>query len=927
MTAIDRESRVSCQALQVFYGFVESRGESRVVLQQGLPYSREYLNKSGNWVTYGTMLEIERRTAALFADEPDLFFRVGHSVGETRSLGFLRVISRALLSPWSVYRRIPGLMRRYLFRFFSAEYEQVAWNKLRGTYRFDEDCPPSEAFLETARGVLTSVPLIVGAPPAEVRVTRESDLVFTFDVTVRQWRGLGPYVHSHVVELATWRRRRIEAGQDAVSHLESANLQLQEKIDALTIAKAELEELRDSLAQRVRERTAELEVSRAALADTVSRLEQAHRAKDAFFTGVSHQLKTPLQLILGPLDAATSALAEADEQGSAASAYISAARGKTVGLQRLVAEILDSAKLDSGRMPLEMVDFDIGALVAKTCADLAPLAERKRMVWKVEVPDAACAARADRKLVARALVNLVENAVKYADDEDEVCVRLRDAGDGWTIEVADTGPGIPADQQATVFERFARATDARGRTIEGSGIGLAMVREIAEQHGGGVELHSEVGKGSTFSLAIPKQPTGGGGADGRPATSDMPTDVEDVVTAETLQALMPSESARPAAHLTDGELTSGRRVLIVEDHDELRAFLVGEIGKRHGVLAAADGVQGLEMARSKLPDLVLTDVMMPRMNGYELCRELKADPSTRNVPVILITARHGVEAAIDGFSAQADDFVPKPFALPELLARIETQLRLRALTTTLIRAEKQNMLGLLSAGIAHEVLNPVNAVVNSVPHVRKYIEAINDNRKPRLDADTCGQLLDAIESAGHRIDDMVRSILTFTRSEDGPPRMRIARLSDGINSMLSILQFKMKNGVQVHLDFDFDEEVLCHPELIDQAVANLVVNAIDALPQGRGQIWLRTEATEDHVRIRVRDDGTGVPREQRERIFAPFFTTKAPGRGTGLGLAIGREIVAMHGGTLELSGDVDAGAEFVINLPRRQPGDLSDGEF
>lgn len=373
MNVPDPTAQVSCQALQVLFDYAQGRGVSLKELQAGLSYGPEYLERGGNWVDYATLVQVERSLAAALPNEDQLFFKVGHSIGETRSLGFLRTISRTLLSPSAVYQRIPGLMRRFLFRFVDVQYERVAWNRFRGHYRFTPECPATDAFLETARGVLTSVPLMVGAPPAHVSVIRHSDLYVEIEITVTKWRGLVGFTHGWLRGVAGWGKRRKEAEIDAVAELEHTNRQLQDKIDALTTAKGELELLRDRLEDRVRERTAELEVSQGQLEDTVARLERADRAKSDFFANVSHELKTPLTLILAPLDEVLHILGERD--GSLELTLpLSTAHKSAEALHQLVDELLDFASLEAGRMPLQVEPCDLAALVVDACRSLEPLA-------------------------------------------------------------------------------------------------------------------------------------------------------------------------------------------------------------------------------------------------------------------------------------------------------------------------------------------------------------------------------------------------------------------------------------------------------------------------------------------------------------------------------------------------------------------------
>ena len=310
-----------------------------------------------------------------------------------------------------------------------------------------------------------------------------------------------------------------------------------------------------------------------------------------------------------------------------------------------------------------------------------------------------------------------------------------------------------------------------------------------------------------------------------------------------------------------------------------------------------------------MPDVVVSDVMMAPMDGLELARRLKGDIQTRSIPVVLLSARHGSEAVLAAFAAGADDYVTKPFSPPELVARVAAQVRIRTLATTLFRMEKQYSLGLLSAGIAHEMLNPVNAVVNAVPPLRRSIERMGT--AGTREATQAAALLEAVEVSGRRMHSVVRGILAYTR-QDPAPKPTFGRLSDDIQSVLTILRYRLAD-VTVHEQYAYDDAVLHYPEWVNQVVLNLVSNALDAI-KDRGELWISVERTQHEAVLRVRDNGPGVPPDIRERIFDPFFTTKPPGKGTGLGLAITREVAAMHRGRVELVPS-DAGAEFALSIP------------
>ena len=1049
MSAEARPREVSCLSLTFFLDYLAAHGAPDHRLLDNLPYARAALLDRTNWIDYATFLTIEERVQQYFPDDPDIYFRIGSSFPDTGGLGFLRVLVRSAFSPHSVYAQFPRLVPRFLFPFVTISFVQTGPGALHATYRFHDGYPPSNAFLDTVRGIITGVPTILGAAPAVVTMQRISPMEVHFAVRVSNWVSVWERMAAAVRRIPTFVRRRLRNLGDAATELEETNRTLNDKVDQLLVAKGALDarvreldllhavgtatarsldlthvmrqaaaavrerypdapvaillaeseppglviaaghelprplervlrglaaannvvtvsllagnaasavsdevdarlvplqsrdrvvgalfvgaplgdallgalagqlavavenarafrtiaDLRDNLEVRVGERTAELEEARTRLEDTVAQLEQADRAKAEFFTNVSHELRTPLTLILAPLDDVETALARFGDTTTVGSVHH--IRRNARNLLRLVNEILDSAKFDAGRVAVERVAVDLAPMVEDVVVTLMPLADRKRIGLTCAIESAAVVA-GDARLLRRVVVNLVSNALKYVDTGDAVRVRVC-AGDAEVvIEVIDTGPGIAAEEQARVFERFQRARDAEGRRIEGTGIGLSMAAGIARAHGGVIELESELGRGSTFRVRLPL----GSGADaiGSPP-SDVMSDEERALLLEdrplALAATVAPAPANPSAR--------GGRVLLVEDNEEMREFLTRIIGAHHHVESVPDGLAVMAVLAGDLPDIVVSDVMMPGIDGYELCRRIKADPVSQSVPVILLSARHGAEAALQGFAAGADDYVVKPFSSPELLARIGAQIRLRQLAYAVMRMEKQTTLGLLAGGIAHEVLNPLNAVTNSLGPLRLGVERMSHGTATERDVVMAARLLDAIDLSAGRIQRIVNAILTFTRGEERP-RQTAARLSEGIESILTIIAYRTAH-VDIEREYRFDEPFLCYPEILDQVIMNLLVNAADAATETGSHIWIRTDRVGRDVIVSVRDDGHGVPLAIRERIFAPFFTTKAPGKGTGLGLAVSREIASLHGGTLELAAGAGPGAEFVLTLP------------
>ncbi len=664
-----------------------------------------------------------------------------------------------------------------------------------------------------------------------------------------------------------------------------------------------VQDLRDNLEVRVEERTAQLEEARNRLEDTVRQLESASQAQQRFFTNVSHELKTPLTLVIAPLDELETEVARTGSER--ALAMLGSLRRNARHLHELVEELLDFSRLDAGGIEAHKQPLDLVALAADVVDTLRPLAQRRRIDMRLEEPDEPCGVFADPRHLRKVLFNLVGNAIKYIREGDSIRVRLRREGAQVRVDVADTGPGIPEDQAELVFERFHRCWNDEDRVVEGSGIGLAMARELVDLHGGTLVHEPTPGGGSTFVMRLP---VGLAGA----AEPEAGLGREDPSAAERNLVVLAREPAEDEDTLDEPTADpDARLVLVVEDNVDMRLFLERTLQPHFRVRTAANGEEGLAAAREWMPDLVLSDVAMPRLDGLEMCRRLKADTRTRNIPVILVSARPGKAAALEGFAAGADDYVVKPFSSPELVARVSAQIRIRALTLALIRAEKQATLGLMAAGIAHEVLNPVNVVINATGLLRHLVSS-------RLgeDADSAAQMIDLVEEAGKRIQRVVEGVLTLSRRNDGELKRTMVDLPRRVDAVLRLLDARARRaGVTIRTELEGVEPFPGFADLLDQAITNLVANAIDALEDhGGGTVRIRAERFPEAVRITVADDGPGVPPALRERIFAPFYTTKEPGRGTGLGLAMTAEIAELHGGRVELLPS-ERGAVFRITVP------------
>jgi PAS domain S-box-containing protein len=401
-------------------------------------------------------------------------------------------------------------------------------------------------------------------------------------------------------------------------------------------------------------------------------LAEIDRAKTAFFGNVSHEFRTPLTLLLGPLEDAVVSLGPGPVRDALEVAQRNAGR-----LLKLVNTLLDFTRIEAGRIEAVYEPLDLPAFTAELASLFRSAIERAGLRLEVHGAPLPAPVHVDRDMWEKIVLNLLSNALKYTF-EGVVSVSVCADGGHAVLEVRDTGIGIAPEDQAHVFERFHRVRGARGRTQEGTGIGLSLVRELVRLHGGVVALESEPGRGSVFTVRVPF------------GTAHLPADRIGAprLLASTAIGAQPyleearrwvEPEARTEAPARIDAATAGARVLVGDDNADMRDYLRRLLGEHWTVETAPDGVRAVEQALERPPDLVLADVMMPGRDGFEVLRALRKDERTRTVPVILLSARAGEESRVEGLDAGADDYLVKPFSARELVSRVNAHLALARL--------------------------------------------------------------------------------------------------------------------------------------------------------------------------------------------------------------------------------------------------------
>jgi signal transduction histidine kinase/DNA-binding response OmpR family regulator len=455
-------------------------------------------------------------------------------------------------------------------------------------------------------------------------------------------------------------------------------------------------------------------------------LSQIDRAKTAFFSNVSHEFRTPLTLMLGPLE---DALIEGGGMPPKQRERLDIAHRNALRLQRLVNSLLDYSRVESGRAKAVFRSTDLGPLTRDLVSSFRAATDRAGLVLNVDVPSLGQPAFVDSHMWETIVLNLMSNAFKFTL-EGEIQVRLTEGADNIILSIADTGIGIPSAELPKLFERFHRVEGASGRSYEGSGIGLALVRDLVTLHGGEIDVESEPGRGTIFTVQLPLGQAHLPAEQIRNDTGDMASGSRAASFVQEALRWIPGQDAADAdvevVHdvvPTADEAThalAAHRVLLADDNADLRDYIARLLRQRgHMVEAVPDGAAALAAIRHMKPDLLITDVMMPRLDGMGLLRAIRRDPALQDLSVIVLSARSGEEARVEGLDAGADDYLAKPFSARELIARVDSFLamtRLRRSATVALRDEARML----------EALNRTGASLAGQLDLERVVQMVTD---------------------------------------------------------------------------------------------------------------------------------------------------------------------------------------------------------
>lgn len=688
--------------------------------------------------------------------------------------------------------------------------------------------------------------------------------------------------------------------------------------------------------------SSEVEAANSRLELAYDKLKELDAYKNQFFSNITHELKTPLTLILAPTEAIIKG--EMGKFSPDQQEYFRRIYQNGLRLMKLINDLLDLAKLEDSKLKLRVEESNLSTFVQGLLSNIKPLAERKKITLRDTVPEEPVIVWFDHDRMEQVLINLLANAVKFTPENGEIGVTVTPHGEELQVVVADTGIGIPPDKLDLVFDRFSQVDGTTTRKFGGTGIGLALARELTQLHGGRIWAESADGQGTQMIVRL------------RAGTEHFDPSVldrrqQEVDTNETRRVddgSLPQWSQRfetrndykflaideaterrlaPRDSAPSGTRSSSR-VLVCEDSKEMLQFIHLQLKDRYQVSLAENGKRGWELVEKLRPDLVVTDYMMPEMDGLELTQLIKQTPETTHIPVVMLTAKAGTSDRVAGKHAGADEYLGKPFSTSELHAVIEQLLQAKEHEADRLVSHRMDSVEIIAGRLAHEIHNPLNYMKNGAMLIGKAVGRLNnaiDTDADDLDVQraraqkSIDRLLEQINVGAERIGTTVDLLKEYAR-EGYSPEVRTYSVVEGVQAVMSVV--RDRDGIQREIDFTADDSagmVTCVPQEFHEIVSNLIQNAYDATPMD-GKISVRLHGSAEAATIQVQDTGEGMSSEVVDKVFSPFFTTKEPGRGMGMGTTIVYRLVKKYGGTIDVDSELGVGTTFTVVMPRQLSG-------
>lgn len=678
-------------------------------------------------------------------------------------------------------------------------------------------------------------------------------------------------------------------------------------------------------------------LSRYNLAEAYGKLKGLDDLKTQFFSNVSHELRTPLTMILAPSESILKG--EAGNITKKVYNFVETIHSNTLRLLKLINDLLDFSRIEAGKMSVNFEKLELDEFIKGIIAEVSHVAKKKnlslRFMKKGDIPPFYF----DPDKIEKVLLNIIYNSIKFTDEGGKITISSFRKNNSAVVKITDTGIGIEKKDIEKIFDRFVQLDGSHKRRYAGTGIGLPLAKELVELHKGTIKVDSEVGKGTTTIFTLPLV---------LEYKEELKKDISkgvDWTKRKHREAVYSGtdiirDSGKETVDTETPSLSGGKKVLVVEDNVDMLNFVAFQLEREYRVFKAHNGKEGLETAQKEVPDLIIADIMMPVMDGHELCQKVKENEKTKHIPVIFLTAKAGSKMKIEGYEKGADEYLVKPFNAQELRARVKSLLNLSKLEreiqersevlektlkelketqAQLVHSEKMASLGQLVAGIAHEMNNPIAASLSSSNAVLKHIERSKRGEENLNDEKVREDLEETIQFLRHGLDrttNIIADLKVFSKKDVAG--MKEVNIHEGLDSTLNILRGSIRDSnIAIHKNYGYPGKVECSLGLMNQVFMNVFQNSIDAI-KDKGQIWITTQREGDNVKILIKDNGHGVKKDNLPKVFDPFFTTKDVGEGIGLGLSISYSIMREHKGTISINGEEGQGTEVSIVLPIQQ---------
>ncbi len=700
------------------------------------------------------------------------------------------------------------------------------------------------------------------------------------------------------------------------------------RVRHLKARQRELEEIVDARTRDLREEKEKVEKAKAVIEEQAEQLRELDRLKTQFFSNISHEFRTPLTLNIGPLENALTGLYGPVPDVLKKQLQIMLRNARR--LLRLINQLLDLSKLESGRMDLQKKRINVVQFVEGVVFSFTAFTEQNKISLDFESDVDDLPVAFDPEAMEKVFFNLLSNAVKFTPEGGRIEVKVNRMSDGEHIEfrVRDTGSGIPEKDLPYIFDRFRQAEGSSSNVQQGTGIGLALVKELVELHGGSIWVESAVGKGTEYSIIMPI------GSDFTEPVVDSDDELGYSISSGPMVEMavfdfedddgdsqrISGDGATQKPVLENGDAPA--TILVADDNPDIRQYMLSCLNGTYHVQSAKNGAEALEKARELRPDLIISDVVMPKMTGYDLCRAVRADDDLKLTPIILVTSKAAVDDKIEGLEAGANDYLPKPFNAEELFARVGNLLTLRKQQHDLevLNEVLQDKNGELKEAselksqllriAAHDLKNPLN-------NIREFASLIQEEIEEGTDV---SEMLDLIQSSSNKMLELITQILESEALESGqleinPEPVDLANVASGLVEQNR--RQAQRKGQEILFDVPRADSFIVDgsEEWLAESMENLISNAIKYSPPGK-KIWVTLRRSASKIEFEVRDDGPGLSEEDKGMLFQKFQRLSARPTGgessTGLGLSIVKQIVEMHGGDIRVESEVGHGAAFIM---------------